>query len=241
MRRSRINEKHPRTGRDVLMGGKCWICGADIDQSFQEADTMSGRFCRVHWLEHTRQHKKTVAEYLELKNRIMFERSMRTMERCDVDMTEYKRFAYAVRDHSAENPEQYKSSDEMVAAVILLKAGIDFEMNFKIGKYIVDIYIPDWNIIAEIDGDRHENRATYDSRRDVEIRRMLGEEWEIIRIPTKYIEQNPEKLPDGIKALADQKREIRRKNGGYLPENYSKREAARYKRAMVYDEIHARA
>lgn len=222
------------------MNEKCWVCGADIDSSFQATDVMSGRFCRDHWLEHTKKHREIVSEYLKLKNQVMFERSMRTMERCGTNMTEYKRFAYAVRKHSAENPEQYKSSDEMVAAVVMLKAGIDFEMNFKVGKYIVDMYITDWNIIAEVDGDRHEHRLIYDSKRDMEIRRMIGEEWEIIRIPTKYIEQNPEKLPDAIKALAEQKRKIREQNGGFLPQSYSKREAERYKRAMIYDEIHVK-
>ena len=80
-----------------------------------------------------------------------------------------------------------------------------------------------------------------DSNRDVEIRRELGEEWEIIRIPTKHIEQNPVKLPEAIQALAKQKRDIRKKNGGFLPQSYSKREAARYKKAMVYDEIYVKA
>ena len=223
------------------MNERCWVCGADIDSSFRHMDVMSGRFCRDHWLEHTKQHRKTVSEYLKMKNQIMFERSMRTLERCGVNMTEYKRVAYAVRKHSAENPEQYKSSDEMVAAVILLQTGVDFEMNFKVGKYIVDVYIPDWNIIVEIDGDRHESKYLQDSNRDAEIRRMIGAEWEIVRIPTAYIEQNPEKLPEAIKAIAKQKREIREKNGGFLPENYSKREMAKYKWAMVYDEIRVKA
>ena len=134
----------------------------------------------------------------------------------------------------------YKSAHEMVAAVILLAAGVDFEINFKVDRYYVDFLIHDLKVAVEIDGEMHKGRELKDSNRDVRIRQVLGSSWEIIRIPTKYIEEAPEKLPEAIKALAQQKREIRKKNGGFLPQNYSKREAARYKNAMVFDEVYVR-
>ena len=220
---------------------KCWICGAEVAPSYGTTDVMSGRFCRDHWLEHQREYKKTVADYIKLKSEVMFERAMRKMDNAGVYMTEIQREATAVQRHSAECPEAYKSSDEMIAAVIMLHAGYDFELNYKIGKYIVDMYLPDQKLILEVDGERHEHHRLHDSNRDVELRRMLGEEWEIIRIPTQYIEQNPAKLPEAIIALAKQKKELRKKNGGFIPQNYSKREAERYKKAMLYDEIHVQA
>jgi very-short-patch-repair endonuclease len=119
----------------------------------------------------------------------------------------------------------------------MLHAGYDFELNYKIDKYIVDMYIPDLKLIVEVDGDRHEHRQLYDSKRDLELRKILGDEWEVIRIPTQYIEQNPGRIPDAVLALAKQKRDIRKKNGGFLPQNYSKREAARYEKAMLYETV----
>lgn len=238
----RHRKKHPRErGRNASMDEKCWVCGADITSSYQATDIMSGRFCHDHWLEHTRDYKKTVAEYLRLKNVVMFERSMRKMENSGLNMTDIKREAIAVQKHSADKPELYKSSEEMIAAIIMLKAGIDFEMNYKIGKFIVDMFIPDWKVIVEIDGERHENMLVKDSKRDTELRKMLGAEWEVIRIPTKYIDDNPAKLPEAIKELLKHKKSIRQKNGGFLPQSYSKREAARYARAIMYDEIHVKA
>ena len=242
MRRSRMKHNHSRMGgHNMLSDCKCWVCGADIIKSYPATDIMSWRFCHDHWLEHTKEYKELLDEYIKLKHHVMFERAMRFMERAGVDMTEYKRTAIAVRRHSEDNPELYKSSHEMITAVILLKADIDFEINYKIGKYCVDFFIPDWDLVVEIDGQLHEHSLLKDSNRDVEIRRELGEEWEIIRIPTKHVEQNPVKLPEAIQALAKQKRDIRKKNGGFLPQSYSKREAARYKKAMVYDEIYVKA
>jgi very-short-patch-repair endonuclease len=220
----------------------CWKCGKVIDEFEYKEGMYWGRFCYKCFCEHDAEHKETVNEYLKLRNKIMFDRAMRFMERSPIQsMTRFKRYAIAVQRHSAENLELYKSAHEMVTAVILLEAGIDFEINYKVGKYAVDFFIPDWDLIVEIDGERHDNREVYDSNRDVQLRQMLGSEWEVIRIPTKYVEQDPEKLPDAIKTLAKQKRDIRKKNGGFLPQSYSKREAAKYKKAMVYDEIHVKA
>ena len=217
------------------MSEKCWICGKDIVESFGAMDIMSGRFCKEHWREHQKQYKQTVAEYLKLKTQIMFERAVRLLENTGMNMTNIKREVKAVQKHSADSPESYKSSQEMVTAIIMLKAGYDFELNYKIGKYIVDMYLPDLKLILEVDGERHDNRQLQDSKRDTELRRLLGDEWEIIRIPTQYIEQNPEKIPDAVIALARQKRELRKKNGGFLPNSYSRREQAKYAKAMVYE------
>lgn len=219
------------------MSEKCWICGKDIIESFGSMDIMSGRFCKEHWREHQKQYKQIVADYLKLKTQIMFERSVRLLENTGMNMTNIKREVQAVQRHSADSPESYKSSQEMVTAIIMLKAGYDFELNYKIGKYIVDMYLPDLKLIVEVDGERHDNRHLQDSKRDTELRRMLGDEWEVIRIPTQYIEQNPERIPDAVLALAKQKRDIRKKNGGFLPQNYSKREAARYEKAMLYETV----
>jgi very-short-patch-repair endonuclease len=97
------------------------------------------------------------------------------------------------------------------------------------------MYLPDLKLIVEVDGERHDNRQLQDSKRDTELRRMLGDEWEVIRIPTQYIEQNPVKIPEAVVALAKQKRDLRQKNGGFLPNSYSKREQAKYKKAMLYE------
>jgi very-short-patch-repair endonuclease len=219
------------------MSEKCWICGKNIVESFGAMDIMSGRFCKEHWREHQKQYKQIVADYLKLKAQIMFERSVRLLENTGMNMTNIKREVQAVQKHSADSPESYKSSQEMVTAIIMLKAGYDFELNYKIGKYIVDMYLPDLKLIVEVDGERHDNRHLQDSKRDIELRRMLGDEWEVIRIPTQYIEQNPGRIPDAVLALAKQKRDIRKKNGGFLPQNYSKREAARYEKAMLYETV----
>lgn len=216
----------------------CWKCGKQIKPVYNEQ--YKGRFCDACQEEHAGEYKAVLTEYLFYKNRVMVERALRFMEKAGCNMTEYKKFANAVIRHSADNLELYKSSHEMVAAIVLLKNGYDVEMNHKVGRYLIDLYLPEKKVCLEIDGTFHKGHELKDSNRDTTIRQLLGEEWEILRIPTKHIEENPDRLPDAIEALYKQKKKLRKMNGGFLPNSYSRREQAKYEKAMIYTEVRNR-
>ena len=203
-----------------MLEDRCWNCGEIIPE-----DQFYGcgrRFCEKCETQHMEKYKGVVNEYAIIKNRVMFERAMRMMEKAGCRMTKYKRYARAVEAHSKENPEQYRSSDEMIAAIVLLEAGYDFQMNKAIGKYHIDIFIPSIYVCLEIDGDRHKYSKKEDGQRDLEIRHTLGSKWEIIRIPTKYLEKEQGKIVEAIESVYKLKKEFRGRNGGVLPETYSK-------------------
>lgn len=213
----------------------CWNCGKQIKPIFGEQ--YKGRFCDDCAEEHADRHKAVVAEYLSYKTRIMIERAFRYMEKAGCNMTEYKKAANAVKRHATDNPEQYRSADEIIAAVVLANCGYDISLNQRVGRFIVDIIIPEKKVCLEVDGERHKGNELQDSKRDLEIRRTLGEEWEVVRIPTNHIEENPDKIPEAIDAVYALKKKLRKQNGGFLPYSYSKREQARYKNAMVFTEV----
>lgn len=210
---------------------KCWSCGEIIPPD--EFFGVGRRFCEKCEAEHISAYKVTVAEYAALKNRVMFERAMRLMEKAGCEMSKYQRYARAVEHHSAENPEQYRSADEMVSAVVLLEAGVDFQMNRRVGNYIVDIIIPEWYVCFEVDGERHKHKKAEDGKRDVEIRQTLGSKWETVRINTKYVEREPWNIPKAIREVYALKKKTRAENGGLLPEGYSSTVKAYYERATM--------
>ena len=162
-----------------MLEQRCWKCGEIIPQ--EELDGQTRRYCERCYADYSEEYKPIVTQYSILKNRVMFERAMRLMEKANADMTKYMKFANAVMKHSRDNPEKYLSAYEMIAAVVLLEAGYDVRMNFKVGEYRVDILIPDLHIALEIDGDRHKYKKAQDGKRDVEIRSSLGSLWEVIR------------------------------------------------------------
>lgn len=210
----------------TMQNQTCWMCGKIIPQD--QFLCTGRRFCEKCETEHVEKYKCIVNEYATLKNRVMFERAMRLMEKAGCEMSKYKRFARAVERHSAENPELYRSSDEMIAAVVLLEAGYDFEMNKTVGKYVVDIFIPGMCVCLEIDGERHRYSKKQDGQRDLEIRQRLGSKWEVVRIPTKYIEKEPGKVAEAVKSVYDLKKRTRAENSGILPETYSSTVKAYY-------------
>lgn len=204
----------------------CWKCGKPIPEEDFAGQTR--RYCEKCYEEYTEEYKPVTVQYAVLKNRVMFERAMRLMEKACADMTKYKKYANAVMKHSRDNPELYLGADEMIAAIILFGNGYDIQMNCKVGAYRVDILIPEKHVCLEVDGERHTHKKAADGKRDVEIRAKLGKEWEVIRIPTKYIEEQPEKLPEAIQTMYDGIKEIRARNNGLLPETYSRRQKAYY-------------
>lgn len=213
---------------------KCWKCGKGAKFAHEPQKRV---YCEDCEAEVRDEYKKLVSEYVQLKVRVMHERALRIMEDAKCYMHEYAEIAPQILDDALANPEKYRSADEMIAAMVLVSNGYRVKMQYKVGKYYVDFFVPEMNVCLEIDGDRHEFKTDFDSKRDIEIRRELGEAWEVIRIPTKYLEQNPEKLPDAIEASYNQKKKYRKENGGFLPNSYSKRQAAYYKDAMVYREV----
>lgn len=214
---------------------KCWGCGEPCQADGFEPQKRV--YCEECEKKHREQYKKTVSEYTLLKLQVMYERALRAMETAGCYMHEYVEIAPVILQDALHNTDQYQSADEFIAAMVLTSNGYEYEMQKPVAKYRVDFFIPELYVCLEIDGEVHEMRTDKDSKRDVDIRHALGEKWEVIRIPTKYLEQNPEALPDAIEASYKQKKKYRKDNGGFLPNSYSKRQAAYYKDAMVYKTV----
>ena len=63
-----------------------------------------------------------------------------------------------------------------------------------------------------------------ESRRGDEMEKIkcFGKEWEIIRVPTKYIHRNIELLPENVRSLKEERQKVRKVTGGYIPDTYSR-------------------
>lgn len=205
---------------------KCWRCGKELTLNHEPQERVYCHECEEKKKE---EHEKLISEYSLLKIRVMYENALRTMEKSGkCYMHEYLESANRILEAAISNTENFMSSHEMVVAIVLDNYGFQFNANFKILNYRVDFYIPEFKACLEVDGAQHSYKLEYDSRRDIDIRNVLGSEWEIVRIKTKYIEENPEKIVDAIEALANEKRRLRKKNNGIMPYGFSKRENTLY-------------
>lgn len=223
------------------MAGKqvCWICGSEetkphmqqvgdrfthvaVEAKHQERWRHFCAECKAKENERLKAAQQTLAK---ARKEIMFERAQQILEGQRFDMYAYREAIDAVGAFIAERPDDLDSAYEMVAAIVLIHNRVRCKPQQKIGRYRVDFLLPDEYVVLEIDGYHHQNTACRDSQRDIEIRRELGPEWEIVRIATKYLDRNAAKLVDAIHEVVEQ-----RIFGGQKPagDKFAKLEKALY-------------
>lgn len=206
----------------------CIQCGTEIE--FLCIEPMERVFCDKCKKEHINNHKKIVEQYTKLKLEVMHENALRLMEKsysCYMnDMIDSINF---VRQMEISSPESFYSISEIITAIILIENGIDFKINHKILNYKIDFFIPSKFICLEVDGDFHKLRLAKDGKRDIEIRNELGNKWETIRIPTKFISENPNKIIETMDTMYKEIKKIRKMNNGIIPSSFSKTAKAYYK------------
>lgn len=247
---------------------KCWDCGKDGATATYESgvlkqyDGMSEKrarreklvdaeilsdfdaypsmrcFCGSCYTRRNKDLQKKREEYAKLKKQLMFERAIKIFEKQAVNIYDYKDIIDDMAEYVVENPDKFDSSHEMIAAIILVDNAVSAKMQYKIGSYKVDFFIPEYKIILEIDGEFHRNNLYRDNQRDIKIREMLGDDWETVRIGTKYIEENAKALVDAMIAIRDEKKKIRRQHNGFLPDWYSSRNKAKRTRIAKTGDDH---
>ncbi len=228
-RGERIQELPEDVSDNVYL--RCWECGTLLPSCI--STTINRIMCAECRPEYEKTKEETLNKYIHLKMKVMYERALRLLEKSEkVNMVEIEEAAKAIGDYCLKNLNAFASSQEMVAAIVLIQNRIKIKLQYPVKSKRIDIYIPELNCGLEVDGVLHKGKELKDSKRDVLLRDEMGADFEVIRIPTKYIEQNPLRIVDYIKEAYKQKKQLREKNSGILPEYYSKREGALYKTLM---------
>ena len=139
--------------------------------------------------------------YIKLKKREMFKKAVNLLEKQHTNMYDYKEAIEVVEEFLEKNPDKFDSSYEVLAAIVLVHNRIYSKMQCKVGRYQVDFLIPELLVVLEIDGERHKHSKDYDNKRDIQLRKALGEGWEVVRISTNYLDKDAKKLPTAIKKV----------------------------------------
>lgn len=185
----------PATKTRPIFDGSCWL---DVDVSRYRRCYCDECYDKV--IQEELEDRKL---YIKLKHREMFLKGVKRLENQGTDMYEYQEAIKVVEEFSAEHPDKFDSSYEILTAIVLIHEQIHCKMQYKVGKYQVDFLLPDLLVVLEIDGDRHKHRKEYDRERDAEIKKRLGQHWEVIRIPTEFIDQNAKKIPEAINKVLE--------------------------------------
>lgn len=197
------------------MSVMCWECGKEVATNtrriFNDYGNLYERdvsqylrcYCKECRDKVEEKEKRDREIYIRLKKNEMFLKACKLLEGQYTDMYEYRPAIDVVKDHLENNLDKFDSAYEILAAIVLVHNHIYSKMQYKVGRYQVDFLLPELFVVLEIDGERHLHRKSYDNRRDKEIKEILGEEWDIIRIKTDYLDMNAKKLPEAIFKVID--------------------------------------
>lgn len=213
---------------------ECWYCGEYVPKIVAKPhNRVFHEECEEKFLK---EKEDTKQEYVRLKVEVMYERALRMLEKQNrLSLSEYKEAAEAVHGLAKKQPSKFASSHEMVAAMELIRNEVRTRVQHPVGRRKVDMVLPEFKVALEIDGGLHKFRIGKDSARDIEILNTLNENevgWEMVRIPTKFIETNIKGLIPAIKTLHKEKQDLRRKNNGFIPSYYSRHNASAQLQAL---------
>jgi len=225
----------------------CWICGEPVEileEKYHNPYNLS--VIKNAWVKRKNLHKRIFCEkckvqHIKLKNeraqlykkitsQIMIEHAIASLEIQNVNVYKYRQSINTIIDIIEKNIYKFKSSHEIVLTTIFIYHQIEYSVNFKIGKYTVDFYLPTFKVILEVDGHLHnlDINKVFDANRDIELRNLLGSDWEVLHIPTKYVDSDAEKIPFIITKMKSAIQKARSENSGILPETFAKRYKSYY-------------
>lgn len=199
---------------------KCWVCGKegadctrDIEAEYKLFFEIPTRqlvenehqrvYCKKCYAETMKKLRQENELFTQLKRKRTFEHAIDKMERQQINFAEYEEAIKTIEDYNFKNDGKFDSSEEIMAAIVLIHNHYHIKPQTKIGCYQVDFMLPDDYIILEIDGIHHKLKKGYDSERDRNIKEKLGDKWQIIRIPTELIDEDVTKLPQAIEKVLD--------------------------------------
>lgn len=197
---------------------KCWYCGNEADfvrptsytqagekgVHYKEKDFSNYRsYCVECKRKHDEETKSDKESYAILKKKVMYERALELLEAQGCEMEKIRNSAIMTQKYLYAHIDKFDSADEIIAAIILISRGVKIQPQAKVGRYQVDFLLPDLKVALEVDGYTHQARKKYDSQRDAELREMLGENWEVVRISTNALETKAIKIIEAIPTLKE--------------------------------------
>ena len=214
-----LNQTAPQQKKNI-----CWDCGVQIEDSLLHKRC----WCEICAEKRSSEADQELSAYAVLRAKFMLERAMRLLENQDfrVDVWDYQEAQGVIRDRLQQEPGAFDSAHEIVAAMELINNRITTKVHPVVAGRKPDFMLPDLNVILEIDGYLHEFKPVKDKEFDLLVRKELGPQWEVIRIPTEYIELNIKQLVSAIKELYDEMQRQRECNDGVLPSSFSFRDAS---------------
>lgn len=212
------------SGWQTIYYPKCSTCGNETKSySYQRNLSYHCKTCKAIKELADKETRTFIDEVTKDKR---FDRAVeRVSKHAGKKFKQYKK-AIEIVKKNLYNDHWFESTEEVMAAIELIKNNYKIKHQAKVGRYRVDFLIPEEKVVLEIDGsvyhtDKTKNKETI---RDNLIKFNLGDDWEIIRVSDTDLNTNVTRLTKAIKTVKEERDKIRKANDGNLPKWYSDRD-----------------
>lgn len=205
----------------------CADCGTNDAYSWRKTESKPIRCnaCRTSaglaWAERIERGPAEDTAYRIARSEHRLRQSLRRIRAQGEIDSEYLPAADKLRKHFSRVG-WFQSINEMMAALELVRQGVKARHQVQLGRWKVDFVLPELKVVLEIDGGFHTKKTKpREDMRDACIIAALGGQWEIVRIREHLLRQKLKQLVPAITTIVDERRKLRAKNNGQLPEGYS--------------------
>lgn len=185
----------------------CDVCGELIEISlYNTSNVYKCKSCKEKQVDVNKRIDRL------LKDKIEHEEA----DEIGIDYEHYQRFESAANNFGIEHfcaieqassaMSKFGSIPEAIACIELLHIGVRVIPQQKIGRYKVDFCLPDEKIVIEIDGALYHQNPNKEYWRDVELKKLLGDEWLIKHIPAETLKENHSLFGKSMKKLINGRR-----------------------------------
>lgn len=189
---------------------ECWYCGKTVEDGKLEERPI----CPECEDKKAKQATEDFNLYWRLKNKMTLERAVKRIEEDAGEpfIDDLREAIETVAEYVEENPQKLDSTEEYIMLIMLLHHRTRVKCQHKILNYKVDFFLPDLKVVLEIDGYFHKGKKLKDTKRDLLILHELGKGYEVVRIPTEYVNKYPKKLFDAILDIKAENQKYREKH-----------------------------
>lgn len=175
---------------------RCQLCGAEVPSwNYKCGTKYTCNECKKNLVDIDRQWR---IEALEPSR----ERKLKTAISRIAMYADIKKYEDAINRISSHINDQvwFDSTEEVMVALQLLKKGIQFKIQYKVRSYKCDFYLPDLNVVIEVDGELFHtpDKKKNEEYRDFIIKKDTGAD--VIRIRASLINENVTRLTPAIYA-----------------------------------------
>lgn len=209
-------------GKPTLYFPLCSICGEEVlSFNYIRGRKYKCKKCRIE--TNMADKIKSIDENEEAKEK-KFENAIIRIKNMAKDFSKYSEAIQKVHDNLHVYG-WFQSTEEIMVAIELEKQNVKYRHQVKFGIYRADFVLEDKKIVLEVDGTLFHTKNTEEKEnlRDNLICLNLGPEWEIIRITDVLINDNITQLTKAINKIYLERKKIREKNNGMLPDWYTTR------------------